>query len=171
MGKAGPLTTLPLVALSTRASRRGAELQAAWQTEPPKAIVPQPQICSPGTLTFMACTCACCCGACCYEGGECTDETEANCAAYGGEWKGKETACIENPCGCTTDDDCCGSNWYYTNSGVTNGPYDTASDCAAAALADCAGGDPLTPTCPCFCDAIDPYCCSGICQSEPCLPP
>lgn len=119
----------------------------------------------------MACTCSCCCGACCYEGGECTDETEANCAAYGGEFKGKGTACIDNPCGCTTDDDCCTTGYYFNNGGTISGPYDTGSECAAAALAACTGGDPLVPTCPCYCEAIDPYCCGGTCQSEPCLPP
>ena len=45
LGKAGPLTTLPLVALSTRASRWGAELQTSRQTEPAKANAP----------------CCCCC--------------------------------------------------------------------------------------------------------------
>lgn len=116
----------------------------------------------------MVCTCTCCCGACCYEGGECTVETEENCAAYGGEWQGKDTTCDPNPCGCVTDDDCCTTGWLYTASGTTYGPFDTEAECTAEANVTCASP---SPPCPCFCEATDPYCCGGVCQSEPCEPP
>ncbi len=117
------------------------------------------------TFTCMVCTCVCCCGACCYEGGECTDETEANCAAYGGDWKGKGSQCIDNPCGCTTDDDCCG-DYRFTCGGTTYTGYTTAAECASASATICGTSPPV----PCFCGDIDPYCCGGTCQNEPCDP-
>jgi hypothetical protein len=94
-------------------------------------------------------------------------ELEEVCAELGGEFQGKGTTCDPNPCGCVTDDDCCTTGYQFTYSGTTYGPYDTRAECETASTATC--GPP--PTCPCFCSDIDPYCCSGSCQSEPCDPP
>jgi len=67
----------------------------------------------------MVCTCACCCGACCYEGGECTVETAANCAAYGGDWQGKGTTCDPSPCECNVE----GENGAQCGQVLYNGTY------------------------------------------------
>ena len=93
-------------------------------------------------------------------------ELEEVCAELGGEFQGKGTTCDPNPCGCVTDDDCCTTGYQFTYSGTTYGTYDTAAECATASASTC------SPTpCPCFCSDIDPYCCGGSCQSEPCDPP
>lgn len=118
------------------------------------------------TFTCMTCTCACCCGACCYPDGTCVVTLESECTGVGPVFQGKGTTCSPNPCGCTTDDDCCGGNWKFNYSGTTYGPYATASECSSASSATCS---PFP--CLCFCDAIDPYCCGGTCQNEPCEPP
>lgn len=89
----------------------------------------------------MACTCSCCCGACCYEGGECTDETEANCAAYGGEFKGKGTTCLTTVCeevACPAD-----QCYFYSASDGAGGYYWIKNlDCVTES---CACSDPVDP--------------------------
>ena len=110
----------------------------------------------------MTCTCLCCCGACC-DGATCTLTRPEDCT---GTFKGKGEPCEPNPCGCSTDDDCCTTGYYFNDGGTIYGPFDTAAQCASTSYEVCS---PFP--CICYCEAIDPFCCGGTCQSEPCDPP
>lgn len=71
-------------------------------------------------------------------------------------------------CGCITDDDCCLEGFYFNKTTAPclglNGPYETAAECSAAALACRVAPQPIPQ---CFCQSGDFECCEdGQCRES-----